>query len=84
MKHKYVRHSLAGFIIWPADTELYHKHIGIATRQSKYLEGEILSAGFVDIHDGRVKCYGKSESLNLGGLPDDTAEIAKQLGLETA
>ena len=41
-KHKYVRHSTAGFILWPMNYDLHHLHVG---RTLARLGGEIVSAG---------------------------------------
>lgn len=79
VKHKYVRHSQAGFILWPHSDDLFHKHIGDAIRRS-HLEGEILSAGFAFIGANTVVCNGESESLGIKSRPDDTAALAAQLG----
>lgn len=80
MKHKYVRNNLLGFVIWPADTELYHSHVAHRMRLSEPFS-ETLSAGFMEITGGKVRCYGRSESLSLGGLPDDAEQLGRQLGL---
>ncbi|MGZ8924601.1 MAG: hypothetical protein ACXW2E_01830 [Nitrososphaeraceae archaeon] len=37
-----------------------------------------ISAGFVDRN---WKCYGRSESLNLGSRPEDTELLKKQMGI---
>lgn len=81
MVHKYVRHSVLGFIIWPKSDDLWHSHIG---NQSKRCGGEIISAGFASFADGSVSCYGRSESLDVDSKPEDSAELAKQLGLSAA
>jgi len=39
------------------------------------------SAGFVDVYDDKVKCYGNSISLNLKPAKDDEHWIASALGL---
>lgn len=77
---KYVRHSHLGFVIWSAETSLWHKHIG---RLLLTDGGTLISAGFCSLAEGVVVCWGKSESLSLGGKPDDAEELAEQLGLET-
>ena len=82
--HKYVRHSEAGFIIWPKDDRLWHKHIGRATQMAEDLEGSIVSAGFADIHNGKVHCFGRSESLSKDSAKEDSALLAKQLGMVAA
>lgn len=77
---KYVRHSTLGFIIWPANTPLWHAHIGKLLLSNG---GKLLSAGFCSVVGGVVKCWGHSESLSLGGLPDDAEKLAEQLELST-
>lgn len=79
VKHKYVRHSQAGFVLWPHSDDLHHKHIGEAMRRS-YLKGDILSAGFAWIGPNTVVCEGMSESLGIKSRPDDTRALAIQLG----
>lgn len=81
MRLKYVQHSVAGFIVWPADTELYHAHI--AQTAQRYEPGCVISAGFCTLAGG-VKCFGKSESLSIGSAPGDAEALARQFGLETA
>lgn len=80
MRFKYVQHSVAGFILWPADTDLYHAHIGKIARAAT--QGSVLSAGFCTLSGG-VKCFGKSESLGISSRPGDSEALARQLGLET-
>ena len=78
MKHKYVRHSTLGFVLWPMTDEIWHQHVGrLLAREA----GAILSAGFAEMYDGSVSCYGKSESLGISSDPTDTDALAKQLGL---
>ena len=77
-KHKYVRHSTAGFILWPMNYDLHHLHVG---RTLARLGGEIVSAGFAHIGNGSVICEGESESLGIKSRPDDTVALAKQLGI---
>lgn len=82
MPLKYVRHSIAGFIVWPADTDLYHAHIGMTANRAT--NPGILSAGFCTFEPRGVKCFGKSESLGIGSAPGDAEALARQFGLETA
>lgn len=101
MKHKYIRHSELGFVLWPHSDDLYHRHVGDMVRQAmpaykaqladpaKGKAGypaalnQIISAGFVKISRSpdTVVCYGESESLGIKSRPDDSAALAKQLGL---
>lgn len=78
-KHKYVRHSIIGFILWPCSDDLYHSHVGdLSVGMAR---GQILSAGFAVVYDGKVTCSGKSESLRIKSRPEDSELLAKQLGL---
>lgn len=79
MEHKYVRHSELGFFIWPRTDNVWHSHIA---QLAKRAGGTIISAGFAAFSDGLVVCHGRSESLDIGSLPDDSAELAKQLGIK--
>lgn len=76
VKHKYVRHSALGFVLWPMTDDLWHSHVG---NQLRRVEGSILSAGFAWIGTNIV-CEGRSESLNIGSRPDDSLALAQQLG----
>jgi len=77
-KHKYVRmDGNVGFILFPADTELYHAHVGQIASRATWENP--LSAGFAEITNGKVTCFGRSESMCLGGLPDDSEALQLQL-----
>lgn len=41
-----------------------------------------MSAGFVRFRDGVPECYGKSDSLSLGGADDDTEMVKRLMGFE--
>jgi len=77
MKHKYIRHSKVGFILWPTDHGLHHHQVAEVV---KY-HGHIISAGFVSIIDGGVFCFGKSDTLQIVSGGDDSQLLAEQLGL---
>lgn len=81
MTHKYVRHSEAGFVVWPRiESDLYHSHVG--SMLSRSLRGGcLMSAGFVRFEGGKAVCYGRSESLDMDSLPEDSELLAAQLGL---
>jgi hypothetical protein len=68
-RHKYVRHSTLGVILWPANDVLWHSHVGRLALENAG-GGAIISAGFVNFYgaDG-LECYGKSDSLRIGSLP---------------
>ncbi len=78
MIHKYIRHSTMGFILWPEDSAVYHAHVSHAILR---VRGVIQSAGFAYIDDGKVRCHGRSESLNIPSQHGDSAALAQQLGL---
>lgn len=79
MKHKYIRHSELGFVTWPDTDLVWHKDV--ANLIQKHMQGTIVSAGFFDIFNGEVRCYGQSGSLNIDSLPEDSQALANQLGL---
>lgn len=73
MEFKYVRHSKVGFIVWPRTDALWHSHVG------DMLGGRhIISAGFCEFSEGKCRCYGFSESLQIGSKIEDSAEMTKQ------
>lgn len=82
MQLKYVRHSTIGFVIWPKTDALWHSHVGDLLRRKD--GGRIISAGFCSLEGGTARCYGRSESLGVGGLPDDAKALAAQLGIKAA
>ncbi|MGH7462813.1 MAG: hypothetical protein ACREMA_17540, partial [Longimicrobiales bacterium] len=70
---KYVRHSVAGFVVWPRNLEaLAHRDVGQALLHSRDVgHGEVLSAGFVEMEDGKPFCHGRSESMDLDARLED-------------
>ena len=81
MVHKYVRHNVLGFILFPATDDLWHSSVGRFLLQR--LEGSLISAGFVYFQEnGLPKCYGESESLEIKSKEEDTALLIQQLGLK--
>ena len=84
---KYVRHAAVGFVVWPKSDNLWRLDVAQAVGRQGNSEGlfrvpgHVVSAGFVRIADGKVTCYGRSDSLCIGGQPDDSEALAKQLGL---
>jgi hypothetical protein len=81
-KHKYVRHSALGIIVWPMTDDLWHRHVGRLMQDTA--GGTLVSAGFADFNgEGGPHCYGESESLKLKSKPaEDTALLRKQLGFD--
>lgn len=79
---KYVRLRFVGFIVWPDMNEVYHKDVASTAKRKNHL-AEAISAGFCQLQQGRFICFGRSESLDLGGLPDDEAALNTQFGLQS-
>lgn len=82
---KYVRHSVAGFVVWPKGyDEVHHAHVGRLLRGNPSLaHGNIVSAGFIEwTASRRPRCYGKSESLGIASMADDTAALCAEWGFE--
>jgi len=82
---KYVRHSVAGFMVWPKHwDEVHHAHVGRLLKGNPNLaHGQILSAGFVDwAAPGQPKCHGRSESLGIASLPEDTEALRAEWGMQ--
>jgi len=76
---KYIRFSNIGFVIWSAENPtLSHAEVAACHVNA----GNPISAGFVAFHNGKPKCAGESMTLGLESHPDDSALLAKQLGLE--
>lgn len=74
---KYIRHRTKGFFLFPRSDRVWHLHVG------EFLgKNDILSAGFVrfDTKDSSPICYGKSESLGISCLPEDSGLLAMQMG----
>lgn len=82
---KYIRHSVAGFIVWPKALEcLSHRDVARVYGFSREVcHGEIMSAGFIDFNGGNSKpfCYGRSESLNINSMAADTAALRAEWGM---
>jgi hypothetical protein len=68
---KYLRLLDNTFVIWEENTEIWHSDM--ASLYIKCRE-HVKSAGFVrqNMNDKNFHCYGKSESLGLESLPEDT------------
>lgn len=65
---KYIRTS-EGFTVWPENTNVCHAH------QARMSGQKVISAGFVMLNEitEQFNCHGKSESLGMSSLPEDTA-----------
>ncbi len=83
MKFKYINCQLTGVILWPYTDHIWHKHVAEAAQQEE--RNPVVSAGFAEIGGGKVRCYGRSESLGIASEPKTDAQaIARVLGLEAA
>jgi len=71
---KYVRHEEKGFFLFP--DLIWHMHMGMFLGRKG-----LISAGFVRFKGGLPECYGRSESLGLGGKDDDTKILRNQMGV---
>jgi hypothetical protein len=80
---KYVRHSVAGFVVWPNNLDaLAHCDVGRALHHSRDVGyGFVMSAGFICWKDGLPFCYGRSDSLNMDSLPEDTSTLRAEWGM---
>lgn len=74
--HKYIRHKQLGFILWPKTDLLIHADAARLVG----CRSQIMSAGFADLVAGTAACYGRSESLDIDSLPEDSDALNKQLG----
>lgn len=83
---KYIRHSVAGFVVWPSGLDcLAHREVARACDQGRDVaHGKVESAGFVFWGlDGLPYCRGRSDSLNIGHAPGDTNALRAEWGLTT-
>lgn len=78
MRLKYIVDEYGNFMIFsPAIHHVTAQHASF-----RHTRGECVGAGFVDISDGKITCFGHSESLNIKSRGDEDAEIiAEQSGL---
>lgn len=92
MKMKYIRHSIDGFVLWNDMTPTFHKDMAVlvydrvrlAARHKiggRISSGAVVSAGFFVIEKGKACCFGRSESLDMEALPEDSELLSQQLGL---
>jgi len=72
--HKYIRHKQLGFILWPKTDLLIHADM------AKLVGGrsQVMSAGFADLVAGTAVCLGRSESLDIDSLPEDSDALNTQ------
>lgn len=79
MKHKYVRYHNYGFILWPMTDLLTHATLSGLVMGEMYVRP--ISAGFVSFYKGIPTCHGRSESMSLDSLPEDSTDLAEQMGI---
>lgn len=78
MKLKYIIDQLDGFMIFAP----YVNHDDAARQLSK-LGGEIVGAGFCDLVDGVIQCWGESNSLRIKSRGIiDAKIIAERTGIK--
>lgn len=80
---KYIRHSHIGFVLWRRTDALYHSDMASGVKAGPDVRGSLLSAGFASLLGGVVRCWGRSDSLDLDSRVDDSQALAAQLGLST-
>jgi hypothetical protein len=71
---KYIRTENKGFIIFAS----FIDHSTMVERNVGLLD-EVISAGFVGVCSDGLYCHGKSTTLKIGPLPDDTERLKSQL-----
>lgn len=83
---KYVRHTVAGFIVWPKNVdEVHHAHVGkMLDRNRNTVEGKVVSAGFIEFTPDQLPyCYGRSESLGIVAGAGDTQALRAEWGISS-
>lgn len=75
---RYIKTEEFGFVLSPEGFGEQPTHADLAKR----LRCRPVSAGFVRFHAGKPVCYGRSESLFLDSQPEDSKELAVQLGID--
>ena len=64
----------------PQDTiVMFPVHVNHKTMARYYGDAPALSAGFVNLCNGRVECYGHSLGLNLSSKEEDSKILQKQI-----
>ena len=81
MRHKYVRFKKAGFFCWPVidgkDGPVFHSHIKDLVKSK--INDDIISAGFFDVVNNKIRCYGHSCSIGKGSIEEDSKLLSQQL-----
>lgn len=77
---KYIRHSVAGMVMWRAGHGRPN-HVAMQNALNSAFGGEAVSAGFAMLIAERpgIKCFGDSGGLGLESLPEDTDILIAQL-----
>jgi hypothetical protein len=77
-EYKYVVDDMGGCSIFPP----YIQHSDVSHLHAKRGLSSIVGAGFLEISDGEVQCFGKAVSLNIRSRGEEDAVIvAEHLGL---
>jgi len=74
MAMKYVRHELAGFVLFPNCPYVSHAEMGRLLGRDM-----VVSAGFAQSTPDGFECFGFSESLNIGPGENDTLDLRNQV-----
>ncbi len=72
--NKYIKTEDGKFVLF--SKVAVHRHVARLR-----LRSPTVSAGFVHSLSGQLHCIGRSESLNLDSLPEDTEQLRVWLGL---
>lgn len=78
IRQKYIRYAVKGFVIFRDTDSMVHFDVDRAIG-NKF--DRVLSAGFVELGNGIVRCYGRSESMNKDSRLDDSIALANQIGI---
>jgi hypothetical protein len=70
--------SITGFILQEMTDQVFHVHMARACQREEPFN-RVVSAGFAYIENGKVTCSGRSESLNINSLPEDSALLQTRL-----
>lgn len=72
---KYVIFETYGCLKYPVLFSEHLEHSAIAT----FIGNKAISAGFIKIYDGEIRCFGRSSSLNLTCQIGDEEVIKRNL-----
>jgi len=71
MQLKYIR-TKSGFIVWPDMTTIWHRHMAQLAAEPAISAGFCIFLQSLDSEGAEFKCYGRSESLGISSLPEDS------------